>query len=57
MALVFASFLIALGSAIVDDLPQVEQRLQLDDYMDMAQVRPLRAEQERLQQARDAGHS
>lgn len=54
VALVFASFLIALGSSIVDDLPQVEQRLQLDDYMDMAQVRPLRAEQEQLQQTRDA---
>lgn len=49
VALVFASFLIGLGSSVVDDLPQVEQRLDVDDYMDMAQVQPLRAQQGRLE--------
>lgn len=44
VALVFASFLIGLGSAVVDDLPQVEQRLQIDDFMDAAQADPLRTQ-------------
>lgn len=48
VALVFASFLIGLGSAVVDDLPQVEQRLELDDFLDLSTVQPLRLEQEAL---------
>lgn len=34
VALVFAGFLIGLGSAVVGDLPQVEQTLTVDDFAD-----------------------
>lgn len=51
VALVFASFLIGLGSAVVDDLPQVEQRLELDDFLDLHQAQPLRQEQASLRTA------
>ena len=49
VALVFASFLVGLGSAVVDDLPQVEQHLELDDFLDLRQAQPLRDEREALQ--------
>jgi hypothetical protein len=42
VALVFASFLIGLGSTVVSDLPQVERRLQLDDFIDKPAATPLR---------------
>ena len=51
VAVVFASFLIGLGSSVVDDLPRVEQRLETDNFLDLAQVQPLRAQQQRLQTA------
>ena len=47
VAVVFAGFLIGLGGTLVGDLPKVEKALVLDDFVDMAQVRPLR-EQARL---------
>lgn len=58
VALVFASFLIGLGSTIVGDLPQVERTLELDDFIDKPAAEPLRAtiaESERveLQSARE----
>ncbi|MGA8513387.1 MAG: zinc ribbon domain-containing protein [Burkholderiaceae bacterium] len=43
VALVFAGFLIGLGSTIVGDLPRVEKQLQVDDFIDRAQAEPLRA--------------
>ena len=40
VAVVFASFLIGLGSTVVGDLPQVEHRLTLDDFVDAQQAQP-----------------
>jgi predicted RNA-binding Zn-ribbon protein involved in translation (DUF1610 family) len=42
VAVVFASFLIGLGSTIVGDLPRVEHTLELDDFIDRAAAEPLR---------------
>ena len=42
VALVFASFLIGLGSTIVGDLPRVERTLTLDDFIDRPAAEPLR---------------
>ena len=45
VALVFAGFLIGLGGTLVGDLPQVEQRLELDQFIaDPAQADKLRAQ-------------
>ena len=43
VALVFASFLIGLGSTVVSDLPQVERVRQFDDFIDKQRAEPLRA--------------
>ncbi len=44
IALLFASFLIGLGSLVVGDLPQVEQTLGVEQYVDPAAVAPIRNE-------------
>ncbi|MFC5522060.1 zinc ribbon domain-containing protein [Polaromonas jejuensis] len=43
VAMVFASFLVGLGGTVVSDLPKVEKRLSLDDYMDAAASGALRS--------------
>jgi len=43
VALVFASFLIGLGSTIVGDLPQVENTLTLEDFVDKPAAQQARA--------------
>lgn len=53
VALVFASFLIGLGSAVVDDLPQVEVHLALEDFVDQTQAQPLRAQLRALRTTQD----
>ena len=42
VAIVFASFLVGLGSTVVGDLPRVEHRIELDDFIDRAAADPLR---------------
>ena len=42
VAVVFAFFLIGLGSIVVDDLPHVERQAQRDDFLDQTAVQPLR---------------
>jgi len=42
VAVIFASFLIGLGSTVVGDLPRVEHRIELDDFIDRAAADPLR---------------
>ncbi|MBS1144045.1 MAG: hypothetical protein H6R14_1451 [Proteobacteria bacterium] len=58
VAFVFASFLIGLGGTIVQNLPKVEHRVTLDDFIDQQAAAPLRAElkamQEKRQVAQDA---
>lgn len=58
VALVFASFLIGLGSTVVGDLPQVERVRGIDDFIDLRAAEPLRgtikaSEATELQAARD----
>jgi len=58
VALVFASFLIGLGSTVVSDLPQVERVRGIDDFIDLRAAEPLRntikgSEAAELQAARD----
>ena len=52
VAFVFAGFLIGLGGAVVGDLPRVETRQSLDDYMDPAATPKLR---QTLKDAQRAG--
>lgn len=58
ITLVFASFLVGLGSAIVGDLPRVEGQLQPEDFLDQRAAEPLRRAIETAattqQQAQDA---
>jgi predicted RNA-binding Zn-ribbon protein involved in translation (DUF1610 family) len=58
VAFVFASFLIGLGGTIVQNLPKVEHRVTLEDFIDKPAATTLRAElkamQEKRQVAQDA---
>jgi hypothetical protein len=51
VALVFASFLIGLGGTVVGDLPRVEKRLELDDFLHRPAADKLRAEIKAARQA------
>ncbi len=52
VAFVFASFLIGLGGTIVDDLPKVEQRYTLDNFIEQPAAQNLRAELKTLRDKR-----
>lgn len=54
VALVFASFLIGLGGTLVGDLPQVEGRYSLDDFIDRPQANAARAEIKAAQRSEQA---
>jgi len=58
IAFVFASFLIGLGGTVVENLPKVEHRVTLEDFVDQQVAAPLRAElkatQDMRQVAQDA---
>lgn len=43
IALIFAGFLIGLGSLVVGDLPQVEQQLSQESYLDQKAIQPIRS--------------
>jgi len=43
VAVIFAAFLIGLGSLVVQDLPQVDQRVTIDDFVDKPRVSALDA--------------
>lgn len=52
VALVFAGFLIGLGSTVVEDLPQVERHYTEDDFIDAAAAAPVRQAIKDAQEAR-----
>jgi hypothetical protein len=54
IALIFASFLIGLGSLVVGDLPQVEQALSAEQYVDPAAIQPIRSEISAITKQADA---
>ena len=54
VAFVFASFLIGLGGTIVQNLPKVEQRYTLDDFIDKPAAASLRGELRAMQEKRQA---
>lgn len=52
MAFVFASFLIGLGGTVVRNLPQVEQTLELEDFIDKPAAAKARATIDTARKAR-----
>ena len=54
LAVVFAVFLIGLGGTIVGDLPQVDGRINPEQFVDQEAMAPLRSTQEQARVARDA---
>ena len=57
VAFVFAGFLIGLGGTVVGDLPKVEQRLEVDDFLDRAAAARLRGEIDVAQRASEAAQA
>lgn len=57
VAYVFASFLIGLGGTVVGDLPQVENRQTLEDFMDPAATAALRQTIQGAQRTNDAAEA
>jgi len=51
VAFVFAGFLIGLGGTVVGDLPKVEQRLEVDDFLDRPAADKLRNDIKAAQRA------
>jgi hypothetical protein len=54
VAFVFAGFLIGLGCTVVGDLPKVEQRLEIDDFLDRPAASELRSDIQAAQRASEA---
>ena len=54
VAFVFAGFLIGLGGTVVGDLPKVEQRLEVDDFLDRPAADRLRSDIQVAQRAAQA---
>ena len=55
VAIVFAFFLVGLGGTVVHNLPRIEHRLSLDNFIDQQAAAPLRAEIKALKEkSRDA---
>jgi predicted RNA-binding Zn-ribbon protein involved in translation (DUF1610 family) len=54
VALVFAGFLIGLGSAVVEDLPRVERSLELHDFLDRTAAGTLEADIKSADAAQEA---
>lgn len=57
VALVFAGFLIGLGGTVVGDLPKVERRLEVDDFLDRPAAERLREEIKGSQRAAQEAQS
>jgi flagellar biosynthesis GTPase FlhF len=57
VAFVFAGFLIGLGGTVVGDLPKVEKRLEIDDFLDRAAADALRDGIRRSERAAGAAQS
>lgn len=57
VAFVFAGFLIGLGGTVVGDLPKVEQRLEVDDFLDRTAANKLRSDIQSAQRASEAAQA
>jgi hypothetical protein len=57
VAFVFAGFLIGLGGTVVGDLPKVEQRLELDGFLDRPAANKLRSDIQAAQRASEAAQA
>ena len=57
VAFVFAGFLIGLGGTVVGDLPKVEQRLEIDDFLDRPVADKLRSDIQAAQRASEASQA